>query len=129
MPIKYVHFPKDKDSRCTLPPIHMEPDRGVLEDPVPFKATIPLSGSMLIGGRVSHEPIEAIRMTTGATCEETWGCGNLHSALLQRPGKSWRVNSGVLGYLSKFQPCGVDWRLSNWNYATSSTQKGDPLLT
>ena len=36
----------------TLPPINMEPDKGgVLEDNFPVKGN-PLSGSMLVGGRV-----------------------------------------------------------------------------
>ena len=40
----------------TLPPIDMEPDRNVLEDHFPFECSLyrdPLSGSVLIGGRVT----------------------------------------------------------------------------
>ena len=35
-----------------LPPMHMEPDRGVLEDNFPFTGPFPLSDFMWIGGRV-----------------------------------------------------------------------------
>ena len=41
----------ENGTRVTLPPINVEPNRGVMEDQFPSKTTPP-SGSMLIGGRV-----------------------------------------------------------------------------
>ena len=40
-----------KQTGVTLPPINMEPDRGVLEDHFPFKGT-PLSGFMLVDAHI-----------------------------------------------------------------------------
>ena len=74
----------------TLPPINMEPDvSGVLEDDFPSKG--PLSGSMLIGGRVPLKQLQkGLPYATPYLNQElpTWKAHNLLEVLMNSAGET-----------------------------------------